>query len=119
MATVRALAARLIHVSRSIEDRSARAGSTPLRSRRGLPLRLEDETGCWGQGEASPLPDYSPDTIEACRAELEAADWREVRSFEDESPAKALLAEVSGQLGLRAAAARFAVETALLDLLGR
>ena len=70
----------------------ATARGTWARRREGLRLRVHDDaTGRVGVGEASPLPGYSPDTIEACEAEL--------RRGEPVSPA-----------------ARFAYETALADL---
>src|SRR5205814_6820825 len=84
------------------------------RRRDGLVLRLVDDDGRVGRGEASPLPGYSPDDRDACAASLAAVDV-------------AALAIGGGDLleGVRAAvaridarlpAARFAVETALLDL---
>jgi o-succinylbenzoate synthase len=109
-------AARLIDVSGPLEAGGARAGSLSLGSRRGLLLRLEDEQGGWGQGEASPLPGYSPDTVEECRRELEAVDWGAAGTLD---PTEAALAALLLRLDLRAPAARFAAETALLDLLGR
>jgi O-succinylbenzoate synthase len=41
--------------------------------RRGLVVTLTDEMGHVGFGEASPLPDYSPDTLLQCERALEGA----------------------------------------------
>lgn len=107
--------------------------------RQGLLLRLRDRAGHEGLGEASPLPGYSPDTLEACRAELaavaaalpgaaakaakatNAANAANAANAGPATPAAdglhALLDSVIGRV--RAPAARFALETALLDLLGQ
>jgi L-alanine-DL-glutamate epimerase-like enolase superfamily enzyme len=69
-------------------------------AREGLVLTLRDEDGRVGQGEASPLPGWSRDTIDECAAELGA--------MRDPDHAS-----------LTCPAARFAVETALLDLRGQ
>ncbi|MFZ5785756.1 MAG: hypothetical protein ACOY3Y_04870, partial [Acidobacteriota bacterium] len=42
------------------------------RERHGVLLEVEDDGGARGVGEASPLPGYSPDTLEACEAALAA-----------------------------------------------
>ncbi len=68
--------------------------------REGVLLRLHDEAGRVGVGEASPLPGYSADTLEACVAQLEA--WAATRDAARVMPA--------------APAARFALETALAEL---
>lgn len=72
-------------------------------TREGLILRLEDEDGRVGQGEASPLPGYSPDDLAGCAHALEDVHLR------IGSP------ELDAQLA-PLPAARFALETALLDL---
>ncbi len=85
--------------------------------RGGWLLRLVDESGAIGLGEASPLPGYSPDTLEETgevlgqclrRLPLRLAG----RSLED-------VESWLGGLPPLAPAARFAVETAVLDLLGQ
>jgi o-succinylbenzoate synthase len=84
-------------------------------------LSLRDEVGRVGRGEAAPLPGYSPDDAASCAAALEAIDAR-VRVLPDDGPA---LDIVRGALeGLaesfaNSPAARFALETALLDLMGQ
>lgn len=65
-------------------------------------LRLRDAEGRLGRGEASPLPGYSPDTLATAAAELAAVP---VAGWTDATPAR-----------LTSPAARFAAETAFLDL---
>ncbi len=87
-------------------------------ARHGLVLRLFDGSGAIGQGEASPLPDFSSDDLESARAALQAfAD--EPLEIDLERPVDALLAEVARLLPAGQAGACFAVETALLDLIGQ
>lgn len=86
--------------------------------RRGLILRLFDEQGAMGQGEASPLPDFSADNLESAGAALRKFAARSLE-FDLEQPALGLLAEVDDLMAKEQAAARFAVETALLDLVGQ
>lgn len=85
------------------------------RERSGLLLTLVDDDGRAGQGEASPLPGYSPDDLESCRAALSALDWGELVAAGSASPLE-LLAAASNRVPAELPAARFAVETALLDL---
>lgn len=71
------------------------------RMRHGLLLRLEDEDGRVGWGEASPLPGYSPQTLAECESAL-----RQVTAALNESrPVEPLVG-----------AAAFAFETASFDL---
>ncbi|MEM6796038.1 MAG: enolase C-terminal domain-like protein [Acidobacteriota bacterium] len=89
-------------------------------------LEVRDEAGRLGVGEASPLPGYSPDSLEANgRALKRWCQSARGRAFE---PATAAEPGRSGLGAVRRAvselpadcpAARFAVETALLDLLGQ
>lgn len=90
------------------------------RTRSGLVLVLRDEEGRIGLGEASPLPHYSSDTIEAAAPSLAiaASALREL-DLDLELP---LLPRVAAWLAagpLVPPAARFALETALLDLAGQ
>jgi o-succinylbenzoate synthase len=88
--------------------------------RHGLLLELRDDLGHRGLGEASPLPDHSPDTLADCEAELRALDPAALEPMPAGAPAeidRARLAEVTRLV--RAPAARFALETALLDLVAR
>lgn len=82
-------------------------------SRSGLRLALEDGDGRRGRGEASPLPGFSPDTDYLAEAELLAWLGRLPRQLDDPAAIFFAAAEVASP------AARFALETALLDLLGQ
>lgn len=95
-----------VHLRR-VDGRLARpvaTGRSVFDERCGLWFALQDAEGRLGQGEASPLPGYSPDTLE------EAMD---------------ALGRVEGPLdldaldGVTSPSARFALETALLDLIGQ
>lgn len=44
-----------------------------LRERRGFVVRLQDERGAWGVGEAAPLPAFGGETLAACETRL--ARW--------------------------------------------
>jgi len=99
-------------VSLELERRTTELGA--LR-REGLFVRMIDETGRSGLGEASPLPGYSPDDLASCEHELErlvvppvGPDPMEVLSLSRE-----LIPEG------RPPAARAALEMALLDLAGQ
>lgn len=93
----------------------AAAGQT---QRESLLLRLSDEDGCFGQGEASPLPGYSRDTIDECAAQLEAVDPSALPPPAAQ-PAIEWVTQALNASRLQAQAARFALETALLDWLGK
>ena len=89
--------------------------------RESLLVRVTDDGGHRGLGEASPLPGYSPDQldqVEAALAELEGADVAaalEQAGTGVQSALRALAALVSADLP----SGRMALETAGLDLLAR
>jgi o-succinylbenzoate synthase len=88
--------------------------------RRGWLLRLEDDRGELGQGEAAPLPGYSPDTLSAAGRELERALAAALPLELDTClPLAPQIGQVSRGAALASAAARSALECALLDLAGR
>ncbi|WP_437580430.1 mandelate racemase/muconate lactonizing enzyme family protein [Sorangium sp. So ce887] len=94
-------------------------------ARRGLVLSLTDDEGRVGLGEATPLPGFSPDTAdedERALAELPGALGAIDLPLEDvtatASAIQRAIAPLSPQLRCLPAA-RFALETALLDLLGQ
>lgn len=96
-------------------------------ARRGLVLSLTDDEGRVGLGEATPLPGFSPDTAdedERALAELPGALGALDPPAEGATPTAAAsailraLAPLSPRLR-HLPAARFALETALLDLLGQ
>ena len=92
--------------------------------RAGLLLRIRADDGIAGVGEASPLPNYSPDTLDECVRQLSAMDVVALPGFDARALAEPnrVLDWIERSLaasGLAAPAARFALETALLDALGR
>lgn len=96
-----------------------RAGVIATAERAGLLLRVETDDGIVAQGEASPLPGYSPDTLGDARRELEAIDWHAVPEPGLRGDARELLGRLERLSAPRSPAARFALETALLDVLGQ
>lgn len=88
----------------------APVGSARSRSadRQGLVLTLRDEAGRCGQGEASPLPGYSTETLAGCERALAAVHERLAGADDEGWPIVEELAALP--------AARFALETALADL---
>jgi L-alanine-DL-glutamate epimerase-like enolase superfamily enzyme len=88
-------------------------------ARQGLLVQLRDDQGHRGLGEAAPLPGYSPDDLAACEAELRALDSAAltIELGPDSISGHARLAELTGRV--RSPAARFALETALLDVMGQ
>lgn len=128
-AVIRLAAARLFEVAGALPADAAHAAAWP--ERKGLLLELEDRDGRIGQGEASPLPGFSRDALEDVRTELLRVAWRSLPELEVGSELEVgpglevgpdLADRLAGSLaeaGLRTPAARFAAETALLDLLGQ
>lgn len=115
---VRPVEARVFDVTGDLGAGASNA-SMAWRQRRGLLLELCDREGRIGQGEASPLPGFSSDTLVEARADLLGVDWA---ALPDLAPGDGLLDDVEEALraaGLNAPTARFAVETALLDLAGQ
>lgn len=85
--------------------------------RDGLLLRLHDDQRHIGLGEASPLPGYSPDTLDECEAALRDIAAR-LPAFDLDQHPITVVAKALEMTGVRPPAARFALETALLDLAG-
>ena len=120
---MRVVASRVIRVGGAIAGAVGTAAH-PLDRREGLVLVLTSDTGLEGIGEASPLPGYSPDTIDEAAEALDGIH----ASLTPLHPERAQRVEgltVESAFALAAPllenvpSARFAVETALLDLLGR
>jgi len=82
-------------------------------------LELSGAQGATGWGEASPLPGYSRDEAEACRHLLHGLDPAVLQAFAALSSPRALLDAVAALVPEHLPAARFGLETALLDRLGR
>lgn len=108
----------LRRVGGEIPGQVANRAST-WRERHGVLLELEDESGVCGVGEASPLPGYSPDTLEACEAALVAWGARVPIGIGEDAPPLERVEAAAASLPDEAPAARMAVETALLDLIGK
>lgn len=83
-------------------------------TRGGLLLRVQRSDGSEGFGEASPLPDYSPDSLADCQRYLS-----ELRLFPEGELDMLRIQEFVDHIPETLPAARFAVETALLDLLAQ
>ena len=88
------------------------------RERQGLLVRVVGDDGGSGQGEASPLPGYSPDTVDDCAQQLTAVDVARL-PLPDGGTMTDWWAQVLAAVDLPAPAARFALETAVLDWWGR
>ena len=86
-------------------------------ARAGVVVNLVDDNGLIGTGEASPLPGYSRDSLEEAIAALREV-LRTPVEVDDRAPLVALRALVS-RISPSLPSARFALETALLDLLSR
>lgn len=71
-----------------------------------------------GVGEASPLPGYSRDDLATCTAELEGV-WDRLPEIEPEAEVRATFRTAAARAGVRSAAALFALESALLDLIAK
>lgn len=101
-------------LSRAIEN-ARRAWS----SRDGVLLRLVDESGRVGVGEASPLPDYSRDTVAACAVALRSLRFLDEYALDPSKAVAPQIAAWSAAIDGELPAARFALETALLDLVAQ
>ena len=86
--------------------------------RRGLILELRDASGRVGQGEASPLPGYSPDDLDGSRAALSSLE-PDLLTLDEGAAVLPQLERSSSRLDSSQPAARFALECALLDLIGQ
>jgi o-succinylbenzoate synthase len=112
---VRIAAGRLQRIGGRLPTVVSNSGAS-WSARHGLLFELVSEDGRTGRGEASPLPGYSVETIEDCAAALIALTSAAFDRLELESSAAP---EVRRWLGAHSMppAARFAVETALFNLI--
>lgn len=83
--------------------------------REGVTLELHAK-GVRGVGEAAPLPGYSRDDLATCAAELEGC-WHRLSEIDVHANVRDTLRLAVLQAGAHSAAAIFALETALLDLI--
>ncbi|MFT3770861.1 MAG: enolase C-terminal domain-like protein [Minicystis sp.] len=91
------------------------------RPRSGVFLQLFDEDGRVGQGEAAPLPPFSREDAEGCARALERAHER-VGVIEDRAGIVEAIGAALRPMGRAlddVPAARFALETAIFDLIGQ
>jgi o-succinylbenzoate synthase len=105
--------------------RPARNARTIFPAREGLLLTLTDTCGHAGHGDAAPLPGYSPDQLADSRAQLAGvlpALLGRALPLPEPGGATGLLPALAGASALlpfSQPAARFALECALLDLVGQ
>lgn len=88
-------------------------------TRTGTLLQLVDELGNVGQGEASPLPDFSTDLPGICETTLGNLEPSLFPAFDLTGNPLSQVQEALSLVDLNAPAAKFALETALLDLFGQ
>src|SRR5260221_11647862 len=61
----------------------ARSATLRWDARKGILLRVVGRDGLVGQGEASPLPGYSKDDLDAARRSLQRLDWETLVEADD------------------------------------
>ncbi len=88
-------------------------------SREGWLLRLRDETGIMGQGEASPLPGYSPDLPGKPEETLRALIPDSFPEFNLNDPVPEQVRSCLSLVDMNTPSAVFALETALFDIAGQ
>jgi L-Ala-D/L-Glu epimerase len=107
--------ARVLRHARTLQT-TARSAAGTWTERTGLTLVLKDEAGHIGLGEASPLPGFSPDDTGAALNALLALSGQGL----PEPPRGDVRAALSDAArSLPSPSARFALQTALLDLWAR
>lgn len=95
---------------------SVRNARGSWRQRTSALVRLENERGCLGYGEATPLPGYSPDTLEQASSALRAIDAKRVTGACFAPDAGAAVLELGRLCGQRTPSAAFALQGAALTL---
>ncbi|MEM7434456.1 MAG: mandelate racemase/muconate lactonizing enzyme family protein [Myxococcota bacterium] len=93
-------------------------GAAGVEARTFVLLSVEDEEGRVGMGEASPLPGYSPDSTDEVIDALQTVLASPIE-VDPLLPARALLDHTAEVQLMPSPSARFAIEAALLDWLGR
>lgn len=89
------------------------------RHRSSLLVSVRDDAESQGVGEAAPLPGFSSDSLAECELALCAIDRARLAESSELTSVSAVLGAVTELLPVTVPAARFALETALLDRLGR
>jgi len=117
---MRIASARLRRIGGRLPSAISNSGAS-WTTREGLLLELYSKDGTVGLGEASPLPGYSPDTLEECEAALAELAHGTLEELDFTGPAGAASSQVRGWLAAHPLppAARFAAETALFALFAR
>lgn len=87
--------------------------------RQSLLLRISDAEGHAGVGEASPLPDYSPDRLDDVEAALTRLNPDDITRALDAGAIRQVLTAASALLPASLPSGRMALETALLDFVGQ
>lgn len=82
-------------------------------------VRLDDERGACGCGEAAPLPSYSLDTLDGAEHALHAVRAADIEAALDGDDTWVALDRIAMLVPAAQAAARFALECAALDLIGQ
>ena len=103
----------------TLQTEGARDARRSWPARESLLLRLTDQQGQTGLGEASPLPGYSMDTLDAVEAALGQVVPAALAQALAQVPARAALRATASLLAVELPSARMALETAALDLLGK
>jgi o-succinylbenzoate synthase len=111
--------ALLLHRSELALEQPLVNANTSWQRRSVLRVELHDALGASGWGEASPLPGYSRESSSECARALEALDASALRALEAPASPRGLLEAAAAAVPEALPAARFALETALLDRLGR
>ncbi len=84
-----------------------------------LILKVQTDVGDFGYGEASPLPGYSQGSMADCERALQTLPHWQLSALASLESSAEILEAVTACLPDDVPAARFALETALLDRLGR
>jgi o-succinylbenzoate synthase len=88
-------------------------------TRRCLLACLTDADGTWGLGEAAPLPGYSPEGLPEVEQALSSLHLEALDEYLVQQSPREALAAVADLLPSSLPSARFALETAALDLMSR
>ncbi len=113
------VATKVVRIPKQLISRSIGTARNPNRERAGILLQLTDRHGNVGQGECSPLPHYSVERLDDCDRRLRAVRWEELDPIDFDKPLKEQLGHLFAQASVPYPAARFAIETAILDLVGQ
>lgn len=109
---------QLRRFTRPAVDQFANANRS-WKAREGLHIRVDDAPITSGLGEASPLPGYSSETRDECEQWLGQLNPKALNRLLELRNVHMVLERVQQLPGHAPAAARFGLETALLDRLGR